>query len=75
MWNSECEGNGLMCLDGVDITIGCSAVDYYNPQAPKMDEMVLFGGRGMSVFEVPDDDEPMTRVWDSVSFLIYNIGR
>jgi len=64
-WNSECEDNGLLCLDGVEITVGSSAVDYSNPQAPVMDKLVLFGGRGISIFEVPDADEPIERIWDS----------
>lgn len=68
-FNSDCEDNGIeWCADGAEISIGSSAVDYSNPESPVMSKIVLFGGRGMSIFKVPKNyDDPMELVWDSGS--------
>ena len=69
-FNAECEDNGIAwCADGAEISLGSSAVDYStDPKNPVMDKIVLFGGRGMSIYKVPDDfDSPMEFVWDSGS--------
>ena len=67
-FNKQCETFGTFskCLDGVDITVGSMAVDYSNSSAPSMDKIVLFGGRGMSIYKVPETG-PIEFVWDSVS--------
>jgi DNA-binding beta-propeller fold protein YncE len=66
-FNKECENYNLgkECLDGVELTVGSMAVDYSNPQSPVIDKLVLFGGRGMSVYKVPESG-PIEFVWDSV---------
>ena len=68
-FNSFCEDNGIdWCADGAEISIGSSAVDYSDPQNPVMSKIVLFGGRGMSIYRVPSDfDAKMEFVWDSGS--------
>ena len=67
-FNNECENYNLgrECLSGVEITVGSMAVDYSNPQAPVMDKLVLFGGRGISAYRVPEVG-PIEFIWDSVS--------
>ncbi len=68
-FNNECKNFGTFskCLDGVEITVGSQAVDYSNPQNPVIEKLVLFGGRGISVFKVPQSyNDPIEFVWDSV---------
>jgi len=49
------------------VTLGSTAVDYSNPAAPKIDRIVAFGGRGISVFE--DQGSQLAFVWGSGSQL------
>jgi hypothetical protein len=70
-FNADCETNQLeWCADGLEITLGSSAVDYSNASAPILNRIVAFGGRGMNIFKVPlanADAERIEFVWDSKS--------
>jgi hypothetical protein len=71
-FNSDCEANQLeWCADGLEITLGSSAVDYSNASAPVFNRIVAFGGRGMSIYKVPlataDAIETIEFIWDSKS--------
>ena len=68
-FNSLCEDSGIAwCASGAEISVGSSAVDYSDPFNPVMDKIVLFGGRGMSIFKVPSNfDDEIEFVWDSGS--------
>ena len=68
-FQADCEANGLEWCSNFEVTIGSSAVDYSDPTAPKMDKIVGFGGRGISIFKVPSTtDSQIEFVWDSVRF-------
>jgi hypothetical protein len=74
-FNKECENllDNVNCLDGVAISVESAGVNYANPEAPVIEKIVLFVGRGMSVYKVPESyDEPIEFIWDSVS-KYYNI--
>lgn len=45
------------------ITVGSAGVDYSNPQAPNIHRLVLFGGRGITIYR--HDANALTEVWDS----------
>lgn len=71
-FNADCETNQLeWCADGLEITLGSSAVDYSNASAPILNRIVAFGGRGMSIYKVPlanaDAIERIEFIWDSKS--------
>ena len=71
-FNADCETNQLeWCADGLEITLGSSAVDYSNASAPIFNRIVAFGGRGMSIYKVPlataDAIERIEFIWDSKS--------
>lgn len=71
-FNADCETNQLeWCADGLEITLGSSAVDYSNASAPILNRIVAFGGRGMSIYKVPlanaDAIEQIEFIWDSKS--------
>lgn len=68
-FNSACEDNDLdWCASDIEITMGSAAVNYANASAPVVERVVLFGGRGISIFKVPEDIETeLDLVWDSVS--------
>jgi hypothetical protein len=73
-FNSECEDNGLSpwCADDFSISLASSAVDYSDPSAPVISKIVGFGGRGISIFRIPDSyEEPIEFVWDSVRLAFY----
>lgn len=74
-FNFDCEDNGLdWCASDIEITLGSAAVDYTNVTSPVVERVVLFGGRGISIFQVPNAiDDEIVPVWDSVrtvSFLV-----
>lgn len=51
-----------------EISVGSLAVNYDNTDAPVMDRVVGFGGRGISLFRIPDGvNEEIAFVWDSSS--------
>lgn len=51
-----------------EMSVGTLAVDYSDPTTPIMNNIVGFGGRGVSLFRIPDSfDDPITFVWDSGS--------
>ena len=63
--NSECDEDQTWCSD-MEMTIGSSAVDYSNPEAPVLNKVVGIGGRGFSVLQVPSNpSSPTTMIWDS----------
>lgn len=47
------------------VTIGSASIDYSTPSAPKITDMVGFGGRGISIWKPADAG--LTLVWDSGS--------
>ena len=67
-FNGKCEDNVLeWCASNIEITMGSAAVNYSDPTAPVMERVVLFGGRGISIFKVPESiDGELEPVWDSV---------
>lgn len=70
-FNEACESNGLNWCSNFELTIGSSAVDYSDPAAPKMNRIVGFGGRGISLFRVPSAvNEGISLVWDTVSTML-----
>ncbi|KAG7339560.1 hypothetical protein IV203_025103 [Nitzschia inconspicua] len=67
-FNEDCEALGLEWCSNFEITVGSSAVDYSDPTSPKFERIVGFGGRGISVFRVPEStSEKISLVWDSAS--------
>jgi hypothetical protein len=67
-FNAECESNDLPWCSNFELTVGSSAVDYTDPTAPKMNRIVGFGGRGISIFRVPSNvQQQITMVWESGS--------
>jgi hypothetical protein len=65
IFNSECAGP--FCVDEVTMSLGSNAIDYESdPTNPLFYRMVLFGGRGWSIFELSDDPDDLLRlVFDS----------
>ena len=61
MFNKDCEGDN--CSTSMRMSVGSSMIDYSNPAAPNIEKMVIFGGRGISIFEVTSDS--LNFVWDS----------
>ena len=56
-----------LCIDKVELSLGSYAIDYESdPQEPIFHRMVLFGSRGFSIFQLPDDPEDSLKlVFDS----------
>jgi hypothetical protein len=70
-FNNDCEDNGLAWCSNLEISLGSSAIDYSNPSAPKIERVVAFGGRGISIFSVPSDfTTAISLVWDSVRTIL-----
>lgn len=65
LFSETCEGDS--CVGGTELSIGSSAIDYESDKNnPIYHRMVLFGGRGWSIFEVPEDPESNLKlVFDS----------
>merc|ERR550539_2381053 len=64
--NSECDEDVQAWCSDMEMTIGSSAVDYSNPEAPVLNNVVGIGGRGFSILQVPSDSaSPITMIWDS----------
>jgi len=60
MFNSECEGDN--CSKKMRMSVGSSMIDYSDPTKPNIERMVIFGGRGISIYEVSDS---LKLIWDS----------
>ena len=60
-----CEGDE--CVDSVILAIGSNAIDYESdPANPIFHRMVLIGGRGWSIYELPEDPNNLLKlVFDS----------
>ena len=65
LFNGECEGDD--CVNDARIALGSNAVDYESDWTnPIYHRMVLSGGRGWSVYELPEDPENLLKlVFDS----------
>lgn len=65
LFNAECEG--IDCVGDVKISLGSSAIDYeVDPTNPVFERMVLFGGRGWTIYELPDNPRALLKlVYDS----------
>ena len=68
-FNNVCQkGTEDFCSKQTQFSLGSAAVDYSNPSAPVLKNMVLMGGRGISLHKIPSSyDALITPVWDSVS--------
>uniref|UniRef100_A0A6U2Y7X6 Alkaline phosphatase n=1 Tax=Entomoneis paludosa TaxID=265537 RepID=A0A6U2Y7X6_9STRA len=69
LFNEECEGD--KCVDGTRLSVGSVAIDYHSdPTNPIFYRMVLFGGRGWSVYELPENPDNLLKlVFDSRDYL------
>lgn len=73
-FNRNCQkGTTEFCSPTTQFSVGTAAVDYSDPTAPVLNKMVLFGGRGISSFKMPNgtSSDPISFVWDSVSSVEY----
>ena len=64
-FNSECQG--IECVGNLKVSLGSSAIDYeVDPTNPVFERMVLFGGRGWTVYELPENPHGLLKlVYDS----------
>ena len=64
-FNANCTGSD--CVGNVMISVGSSAIDYQlDPTNPTFQRMVVFGGRGFTIYELPDDPDALLKlVYDS----------
>ena len=64
-FHADCQGDS--CVGDTGISLGSTAIDYESdPTNPIFYRMVMFGGRGWSIFEVPQDRESVLKlVFDS----------
>jgi len=64
-FNSECEGTD--CVNELEVSIGSSSIDYeVDPLNPIFERMVIFGGRGWTVYELPENPHALLKlVYDS----------
>lgn len=64
-FNSNCEGSA--CVGNVGIGMGSNAIDYESdPTRPIFHRMVLHGGRGWSIYELPENPSDLVKlVYDS----------
>jgi hypothetical protein len=65
LFNSNCEGTA--CVGNVGIGTGSNAIDYESdPSRPIFHRMVLHGGRGWSIYELPENPSDLLKlVYDS----------
>mmetsp|Transcript_10619 Transcript_10619/g.21707 ORF Transcript_10619/g.21707 Transcript_10619/m.21707 type:complete len:317 (+) Transcript_10619:142-1092(+) len=65
LFNTACQGSP--CVPEAEIDLGSTAIDYESdPSNPIFHRLVLHGGRGWSIFEVPQDPSDLLRlVYDS----------
>ena len=65
LFNAACDGT--QCLPDTEIDLGSVAIDYESdPANPIFHRLVLHGGRGWSIFELPEDPSALLRlVYDS----------
>ena len=65
LFNANCEGP--VCVGGVRLSVGSSAIDYeLDPANPTFHRMVMFGGRGWTIYELPKNPEALLKlVFDS----------
>lgn len=65
LFNSNC--TGTQCVGSVKLSLGSSAIDYtQDPSNPMFHRMVVFGGRGFTIYELPDDPDALLKlVYDS----------
>jgi hypothetical protein len=77
-FNDDCKGNlpnnTEDCLGKVRLSVGSNAIDFESdPTNPIFYRMVLFGGRGWSIYELPDDPEDLLKlVFDSADSMEKN---
>ena len=65
-YNAQCDETNSatpFCNADMRFTLGTSTVDYSDPTAPNIYQLVGIGGRGLSVFQVTDSG--LELVWDS----------
>ena len=72
LFNDECDNDVQndgeeLCLGKVEMSVGSYSIDYESdPSNPIFYRMVLFGGRGWSIYELPEDPENLLKlVFDS----------
>jgi hypothetical protein len=55
-------------VPSAEFSVGSTAIDYNDPKNPVFQRMVLLGGRGWSIYELPDDPDSLLKlVYDSGS--------
>mmetsp|Transcript_25923 Transcript_25923/g.47667 ORF Transcript_25923/g.47667 Transcript_25923/m.47667 type:complete len:380 (-) Transcript_25923:136-1275(-) len=65
-FNSACgemEGSPDWCASSMRFTVGSSMIDYSDPTAPIIKNLVAIGGRGISIYKLTDAG--LDLVWDS----------
>ena len=69
LFNSECEGDA--CVSSTRISVGSTSIDYdTDPKNPIFYRMVMQGGRGWSIYELPPDPNSLLKlVFDSSDYL------
>jgi hypothetical protein len=65
LFSAECEGPD--CVGDIQLSVGSSAIDFeLDPANPTFHRMVMMGGRGWTIYELPDDPEDLLKlVFDS----------
>ncbi|CAJ1963749.1 unnamed protein product [Cylindrotheca closterium] len=72
LFNNECQdsndpGAEQLCLKKVELSVGSNSIDFESdPMNPIFYRMVLFGGRGWSIYELPENPRSQLKlVFDS----------
>ena len=67
LFNEKCVGPD--CVQDIELAVGSSAIDFESdPSNPVFHRMVMFGGRGWSIFELPQDPDSLLKlVFDSAA--------
>lgn len=69
LFNSDCKGGD--CVESTYLSLGSTAIDYdTDPQNPIFYRMVMQGGRGWSIYELPENPDGLLKlVFDSSDYL------
>ena len=68
LFNANCEvlnsdNNNTNCVGNVELSVGSTAIDYeLDPANPTFHRMVLVGGRGWSIYELPEDPDSLLKI-------------
>lgn len=69
LFNKECEGDD--CVSSTSLSVGSSSIDFISdPKKPIFYRMVMIGGRGWSIYELPNNPDNLLKlVFDSADYL------